>query len=83
MAIGAAAAMVLTFLQLHSIRSKESAEIEKRKKAERKKQEERLEREQERFGVSGAAIGRSTGTQTDGIVLGGTAGGGNYEESMG
>lgn len=82
LAIGAAATMVLSFLQYYSVKSREQAEIEKKRRAARKEQEERLKKEQERFGSSGATVGRSTGTQTDGIVLGGTAGG-NYEESLG
>lgn len=82
LAIGAAASMVLAFLQYYSVKSREQAEIEKKRKAARQEQEERLKKEQERFGSSGATVGRSTGTQTDGIVLGGTAGG-SYEESLG
>jgi len=83
LAILAAAGMVLSSLQLYSVKSREQAEIEKKRKAAQKEQEERLRKEEGRFGGSGATIGRSMGTQTDGVVLGGTAGSGNYEESMG
>lgn len=79
MAIGAAALMTLTFLQYYSAKSREQAEIEKKRKAAQKEQDEILKREQGRFGV---APTRNSGTQTDGIVLGGTAGT-NYEESLG
>ncbi|KAK5096888.1 hypothetical protein LTS08_007378 [Lithohypha guttulata] len=82
LAIGAAASMTLAFLQYYSVKSREQAEIEKKRKAAQREQEERLKREQDRFGTSTVAMGRSAGTQTDGIVLGGTAGG-NYEESLG
>lgn len=80
-AILAGAAMVLSFLQYYSVKSREQAEIEKKRKAAQREQEERMKREQERFGGSGATIGRSMGTQTDGIVLGGTAGA-NYDGGM-
>jgi len=83
LAIGAAAFMVLSFLQYYSGKAREQAEIDKKRKAAQKQAEERLRKEEERYGASGATIGRSTGTQTDGIVLGGTAGSGNYEESLG
>lgn len=83
LAIAAAAFMVLSFLQYYSVKAREQAEIDKKRKAAQKQAEERLRKEEERYGGSGATIGRSTGTQTDGIVLGGTAGSGNYEESLG
>lgn len=82
-AILSAAAMVISSLQFYSVKSREQAEIEKKRQAAQSQAEERLRKEEERFGGSGATIGRSMGTQTDGIVLGGTAGSGNYEESLG
>lgn len=86
LAIAAAAIMVLGFLQYYSVESRKQAEIEKRRKAAQKVQDEQIRREQERFergsGGSGMTIGRSAGTQTDGIVLGGSAGR-EYEESLG
>lgn len=82
LAIGAAATMTLGFLQYYSVKAREQAEIEKKRKLERKKQDERMKREEERFGSSASSAGGSTGTQTDGIVLGGTAGSG-YQESLG
>lgn len=81
LAILAGAAMVLSFLQYYSVKSREQAEIEKKRQVAQKEQEERMKREQERFGGSGATIGRNMGTQTDGIVLGGTAGA-NYDGGM-
>jgi len=83
LAILASAFMVLSFLQLYSVKSREQAEIDKKRKAAQKQTEDRLRKEGERYGGSGATIGRSIGTQTDGILLGGTAGSGNYEESLG
>ncbi|KAK5953852.1 hypothetical protein OHC33_005122 [Knufia fluminis] len=83
LAIIAAAFMVLSFLQYYSVKSREQAEVEKRRSAAQKAAEERMKKEAERFGGSGVGLGRSMGTQTDGIVLGGTAGAGNYEESLG
>lgn len=77
LAIGAAASMTLAFLQYYSVKSREQAEIDKKRKAAQKAQDDQIRREQERFergSGSGATIGRSAGTQTDGIVLGGTAG---------
>lgn len=84
MAIGIAAIMTLTFLQYYSAKSREQAEVDKKRKAAQQQQEERLKREQERFtsGGTGGSNMRSSGTQTDGIVLGGTAGT-SYEESLG
>lgn len=81
MAIGAAALMTLTFLQYYSTKARQQAEIDKKKQAAQQQQEDRMKREQERFGGSGNSM-RSSGTQTDGIVLGGTAGT-SYEESLG
>ena len=83
LAILSAAFMVLSSLQYYSVSSREAAEVEKKRKAAQTAQDERMRKEQERFGSSGATVGRSTGTQTDGIVLGGTAGTGSYEESLG
>lgn len=78
--IGAAAIMTLAFLQYYSAKTREQAEVEKKRKAAQKAQEERMKREQERLGVSGS-LGISSGTQTEGIVLGGTAS--PYDGSLG
>lgn len=83
LAILTAAFMVLSALQYYSVKAKEQAEIDKKRKAAQQQSEERLRKEGERFGGGGATNGRSMGTQTDGIVLGGTAGSGSYEESLG
>jgi len=81
-AIIAAAFMVLSFLQYYSVKAREQAEVDRRREVAKKQADERLKKEEERYG-GGATVGRSTGTQTDGIVLGGTAGNGSYEESLG
>ena len=80
-AILAAASMTLSFLQYYSVESRKQAEIEKKRRVAEKEQEERFKKEQERFGNSGMSAGRAMGTQTDGIVLGGTAGA-NYDGGM-
>lgn len=72
--IGAAATMVLSFLQYYSVKAREQAEIEKKRKAAKKAQEERLVMEQARF----TTPSRAAGTQTDSSVPAR-----DYEESLG
>lgn len=82
LAIAGAASMIVGFLQYYSVESRRRAEVEKKRRVAREREEEAMKRDQERFGTSTLSTGRSGGTQTDGIVLGGTAGG-SYGDGLG
>lgn len=82
LAIAGAASMIVGFLQYYSVETRKRAELEKKRRLAREREEEAMKRDQERFGTTTLTAGRSSGTQTDGIVLGGTAGGG-YGDTLG